>query len=303
MLTGDGFASDIQVRFGGRALPLTFNSTTSATLTLPFWEDIGLPAGTQAVQVVNPDGGTSNIINFELSLVYKVRMKAWRVYPDHPVASGGSGSIGTDREVSEIHNILVDDGNSPRAIWIGQSIQLDLDPLIEDAFFPEPWGHGQVDVNSDPVDAINPNKFVDPGAINFYFVQHISDSGTWAYTGPLPLANPPPNHPHFVVFSDMATMSTSQAAVVASHEVGHAFGLPHVCSLGLDKEDPAGTTFGRLCHDPGIVGGILGGKPAETTDRDYLMYPRTNMIFMTATNITNQEAIVARRGAAKLHGK
>jgi hypothetical protein len=33
------------------------------------------------------------------------------------------------------------------------------------------------------------------------------------------------------------------------------------------------------------------------------MYPRTNMVFMTATNITNQEAIVARRGAAKLHGK
>jgi hypothetical protein len=259
-------------------------------LDLPFWEDIGLPAGAQQVQLVNPDGSESNTLTFDLSLVYVVRIKAWRVYPNAIVATGGSGSVGTDREVGEIHNILVDDSNSPRNVWLPLSISLELDPNIENAYFP-PGLADAVPNGTDMVAATRNNPgpggkvYVDSGAINFYFVSAIDDHTTNAYTLGAFGDKPPA-----VVVEDFTVLTTAKAAIVASHEVGHALTLPHVCSIGAD--DPLKTTFGRMCKDPAV----------ETTDREYLMYPSENFLRHSGAAVTNQEAVVARKGALKLHG-
>ncbi len=297
VLTGDGFADGVQARFGGLALPLTRVDARTAKLTLPAWEDIGLPAGVQKVQVINPDAFTSEEIDFTLSLEYVVRMKAWRVYADGFVAGGGGlggGPLGTGRDTSEIHNLLVDDTYSPRNTWLPFGIRLELDPVIEDAFLPSPWGDGSVPLDGNPVAATlsspgpGGRSYVDNGAINFYFVSDIDDASTYAFTQ-VKFGKQPP----YVVYEDTASLSTEREAKVASHEVGHALRLPHVCSRGPDAQDPSTTTFGRFCKTPA----------SESADREYLMYPQLDFISHNGTTITVQEAIVARHAAIELHGK
>jgi hypothetical protein len=218
-------------------------------------------------------------------------MKAWRVYPNAIVATGGSGSVGTNREIGEIHNILVDDSNSPRNVWLPYGISLELDPNIENAYFPPdlaesvPYGTDMVAAtrNSPGPDG---KIYADPEAINFYFVSAISDHTTNAYTLEA-LGDKPPA----VVVEDYTVLTTAKAAIVASHEVGHCLTLPHVCSIDQNVDNPVDTTFGRMCKDPST----------ETTDREYLMYPSEDFIRSAGVAITNQEAVVARKGALALH--
>ncbi len=298
-IIGKGFTiPGAQIVLGGRALSIDPSSFSSTELicNLPFVEDIGLPAGPTDVQVQNPDGGLSNTMTFTLSLTYSVRMKAWRVYPASIIAGGGGGgSVGTDREKGEIHNILVDDENSPASIWGQHGITLTLGP-IADAVLPAPWGDDSVPNNADPVPIAMANAAADGaipfdrGAINFYFVKDIDDATTSAYTvheidPSMDLATEPT-----IVFEDTASLSTSKEATVAAHEVGHAFGLRHICARESNSEDVSKTLFTRVCG-------------SETTDREYLMYPELDWFHHNGVTVTSQQAVLARRAAVKLHGK
>ena len=214
---------------------------------MPFLEDIGLRAGSWDVKLQNPDGRASNTVPFTLSLTYNVRMVAWRVYP------------GTDRSSSEIQDILVNNENSPVSIFAKYGIMLTLSNSSITTL-AAPWSNGSVP-HDDPVPVAQASVQADgsipfdPGAINIYFIKDIVDSGlgdiidagTAAYTThairfvPMPPPYAPSStttvlmpvldqHVPAIVFEDTASLSTSKAAVVASHEVGHALGLVHVCA-------------------------------------------------------------------------
>jgi hypothetical protein len=246
--------------------------------------------------IQNPDGGVSNAMTFTLSLTYSLRMKAWRVFPGAVIAGGGGGgSFGTDRDVSEVRDILVNDENSPTAVWSQHGINFTL-TSVSDVVFPAPWGDDSVPEGADPVPialanpASDGSPTFDPGAINVYFVEDIQGPTTINGYAVHPidpttaLATAP-----CVVFSDSKTLTTAKCATVASHEVGHLLSLHHVCARESTSEDPQ-TLFGRVCGP-------------EATDRNYLMYPELDWTTHTGTTITSQQATFARRAAAKLHGR
>ena len=56
------------------------------------------------------------------------------------------------------------------------------------------------------------------------------------------------------------------------------------------------TLFGRVC-------GTWPAPSRETTDREYLMYPELDWFNHNGVTVTSEEAVHARRGASKLHGK
>jgi hypothetical protein len=307
-IKGKGFMADAQIIFSSGINPTVkvypadaFLSVGQLKCTLPFLEDIGLTAGTWNVQVQNPDGALSNPVPFILSLIYSVRMKAWRVFPGPFVAGGGGGlggSVGTDRDVSEIQDILANDENSPVALWAKYGIMLKLDSIL-DAVLPAPWGDDSVPYHADPVPVVKDTPFFDKGAINIYFVKDIDDWTTTAYTQHQMVSTVDPSAEDFTppttVFEDTASLSTAKAAMVAAHEVGHAFGLNHVCARDDGPEVPT-TLFGRVCN-------TWPSASRETTDREYLMYPELDWINHNGVAVTSEEAVHARRGASKLHGK
>lgn len=286
-LEGRGFASGAQVRFGGTTFPCTFVSGTVLSFTLPDHESIGMPAGTKDVQVVNPDGRESGILTFELTLDIKVRVKAWRVFPDLWVGGGGGfGGPGPGRDVDDVRDIFMESDTAGQ-VWAGHNIILEFDPNVGVAVVPADWAESwpienvTKSENEDVLKAVDSaGNFLhfDPGAVNFYFVSDIDDWTTHAYT----YRGSSSSRQEFVIFEDTPLLTDWEEAHVAAHELGHVLSLPHVCD-----DDSAGTTFGRTC--------------SQDYDRDFLMYPSTNFWTDEGNTVTVEEAKNARKAARLWH--
>lgn len=286
-LTGSGFTSGSQVRFGGMTLPAKFDSASELSVTIPDHENIGLLAGPIAVEVVNPDSNVSNALVFALTLDIVVRVKAWRVFPDIWVGGGGGfGGPGPDRDDDDVRDVLIDSDN-PADTWTPHRVVLQVDPNVGVAAVPADWAESwpRDDVSFDEnaavimeTDANGAFKHFDPDAVNFYFVDDIDDWTTHAYT----YRGNESRRQRFVIYEDTPLLSDWEEAHVAAHELGHVFGLPHACG------DEGDVTFGRSC--------------SQDNDKDFLMYPSTNLWTDEGNTLTTEEARVARRVARPWHG-
>jgi hypothetical protein len=243
--------------------------------------------GAKDVQLVNPDGRASNTLTFELELLVRVRVKAWRVFPEIILGGGGSGDpFAIEGHARNIRNLFETTG-SPRDVFLPHNVSLELDDEIERAIFPVDVGRAfprglprdeQLAIIQATDDDGNFRHF-DPGAINFYFVEAIDDFSTHAFT----FRGTETERSEFVIFQDnVFSLSLWEMAHVASHEVGHVLGLPHVCD-----DDPAGTTFARVC--------------SEGSDSRFLMYPKTSAVIGEDNVVTELEGRTVRRVARLWH--
>ena len=282
-LQGTGLSAGANVQFADRVFPTSPNAAGNLRFTLPDFDIIGMTAGPKTVALVNPDGQISNAIPFELETEIVVRVKAWRVLD--------SDDDGTGRDDEDIREIF-DHEFSPASIWDDHGIRLEFDRNI-----------GIARVSSDLADtwptSDDPDRlaakgqlltptpsgetFFVPGAINVYFVNDIDDSTAHAYAdvGSAKTPNPPP----VVIFEDTGWLSVEDEAHVMAHEIGHVFGLPHTCAK--EEGDAPETTFGRVCN--------------ENTDKDFLMYPKTNRFTNEGNALTPGEVKLAKSIARNLH--
>ncbi len=283
VLRGSGLSEGANVQFADRVFPANLNAGGNLKFTLPDFDAISMPAGPKTVAVVNPDGQISNTMTFDLETEIVVRVKAWRVLD--------SEDDGTGRDDEDIREIF-DHEFSPASIWDDHGIRLEFDRNI-----------GIARVSSDLADTwptsedtarlaakgqlLTPTpsgeKYFVPGAINVYFVNDIDDGTTHAYAdrGSAKTPNPPP----VVIFEDTGWLSVEDEAHVMAHEIGHVFGLPHTCAK--KEGDAPETTFGRVCD--------------ENTDKDFLMYPKTNRFTNEGNALTPGEVRLAKSIARNLH--
>lgn len=284
-LQGSGFSTSADVRIDGKALPASVKSSTVVEFLLPGFATNDMPAGMKSIQVVNSDGEVSNGMPFELETEIVIRIKAWRVLDDDDDGTGRD-----DEDIREIFNHEF----SPAAIWAAHGIRLEFDPNVAIArvssiladTWPESSSAEAVTAEKQVLSPPPPTPpFALPGAINFYFVNDIDDWTAHAYAriGTAAKTNPPP----FVIFEDTGWLSVEDEAHVAAHEIGHVFGLHHVCAKSDDSEDVPSTTFGRTCD--------------ENTDKDWLMYPKANRWTNEGNALTSSEITLVKSIARNLH--
>jgi hypothetical protein len=283
-LRGSGLSAGANVQFADRVFPTSSSGSGLLKFTLPDFDAIGMLAGPKTVAVVNPDGQISNAMTFELETEIVVRIKAWRVLD--------SEDDGTGRDDNDIREIF-DHEFSPAAIWGAHGIRLELDPNIGVARvssdLADTWPSSDSVDKADAAKQVlltttsSGEKFFVPGAINFYFVNDIDDATAHAYSdvGSAETPNPPP----VVIFEDTGWLSVEDEAHVAAHEIGHAFGLHHTCAK--EAADAPDTTFKRICN--------------ENTDKDYLMFPKTNRFTNEGNALTPFEVKLAKSIARNLH--
>jgi len=282
-LTGTGFANGAMIQFGDRMLPSKFEHGGRLAFTLPDFDFIGMTAGPKDITVVNPDGERSTSLSFQLETEIVVRVKAWRVFG---LAGGGTGR--SDDEIREIFEHPF----SPTAIWGGHGIRLEVDPSIGvvkvSSAFADSWPESNTvesEIAKHQLIDIRPpgERFCVTGAINVYFVNDIANWETHAYAGrgSARLLDPPP----VIICEDTGLLTVDDEAHVLAHEIGHVFGLRHTCAKG--DEPSADTTSGSSCN--------------ESTDKDFLMYPRTNLWTSEGNALTPGELTLARSIARNLH--
>ncbi|MHC4955539.1 MAG: IPT/TIG domain-containing protein [Planctomycetota bacterium] len=289
-LSGYGFDDGAVVRIGSRIFSAWSVAATDITLLLPDRSQIGLDEGEHDVVVVNPDGRESDALTFDLSLTTRVRVKAWRVAPDSVLMGGGGfGDPSFPARTESDIRALFRDSPTPQESWSPHNIEITLDPVIETIVvaadmallwpYEPPWVEDADNTETtDTLLAESGGEYLhfDEDAVNIYFVTDIEGTffGFGSPTG------------YAVIRDKPWYMTEKNDALVVAHELGHVFGLSHVC----DSRDPETSLSGRACT-----------KEFRDVDTQSLMYPSAGPGVREGDHISPDEADIARNGAKDWH--